>query len=40
MKSHLKNNVLARTRIINKEKTTVHENNFTDPFSEFPIETS
>ena len=34
----LKNNSLARALTITKKKTTVHENSFAKPFSDFPIE--
>ena len=34
----LKNSGLARARIISTKKTTVHENSFANPFSDFPIE--
>ena len=37
-KTVLKNSSLARTRILSKKKTTVHENSFENPFSDFPIE--
>ena len=37
-KTVLKNSGLARARIISKKKTTVHENSFSNPFSDFPIE--
>ena len=36
-KTVLKNSDLASARIINKKKTAVHENNFENPFSDFPI---
>ena len=34
----LKNSGLARARLISKKKTTVHEDTFANPFSDFPIE--
>ena len=37
-KSVLKNSGLACARILSKKKTTVHENSFANPFSDFPIE--
>ena len=37
-KTVLKNSGLARARILSKKKTTVHENSFANPFSDFPIE--
>ena len=37
LKKDLKNSGLARARIISK-KTTIHENSFANPFSDFPIE--
>ena len=37
-KTVLKNSGLARARIISKKKTAVHENSFSNPFSDFPIE--
>ena len=33
-----KNNSLSPAHIIRKKKTAVHENNFANPFSDFPIE--
>ena len=38
LKTVLKNSGLARARILSKKKTTVHENSFANPFSDFPIE--
>ena len=37
-KTVLKNSGLERARILSKKKTTVHENSFAKPFSDFPIE--
>ena len=37
-KQFLTNSCLARARITSKQKTSVHENSFANPFLDFPIE--